>query len=114
MFMIDGLSAPLLPLVSLLYLLTVLTTLGAKLNRFSFSSVLISEAILLATLSCTQPWIVIALLAAGTIPPFIELYANDRPTRVFVLHMVLFISLLVGGQAFLTWDAGAQTHRPLE
>ncbi len=105
-FTIDGLTAPLLPLVSLLYLLTVLATLGAKVHRLSFSSVLVSEAILLATLSCRQPWVLIALLAAGTLPPLVELYKNGRPMRVFALHMILFIVLLVGGQALLTWKVG--------
>lgn len=104
-FTIDGLSAPLLPLASLLYLLTALATLGTKVRRFSFSSMLISEAILLATLSCKQPWIIIALLAAGTIPPFVELYSHRRPCRVYALHMVLFVGLLVTGQALLTWNA---------
>jgi NADH-quinone oxidoreductase subunit M len=105
-FAIDGLNAPLLPLVSLLYLLTALATLGAKVRRFSFPSMLISEAILLATLSCKQPWFLIALLAAGTVPPFVELSSNGRPRRVFAVHMLLFIGLLVGGQALLTWGAG--------
>ncbi len=107
-FAVDGLIAPLLPLVSLLYLLTALATLGVKVKRFSFSSMLVSEAILLATLSCQQSWIMIALLALGTVPPFVELYASGRPTRVFALHMILFIGLLVGGQAILTWGSGAQ------
>jgi NADH-quinone oxidoreductase subunit M len=106
-FTIDGLSAPLLPLVSLLYLLTALATLGTKVRRFSFSSMLVSEAILLATLSCKQPWIIIALLAAGTIPPFVELYGHRRPWRVYALHMALFVALLVGGQALISWNVDA-------
>ena len=52
---IDQLSAPLLPLVALLYFLTVLTTLSTKVRRFSFVSMLISEAIVLALFSCKEP-----------------------------------------------------------
>ena len=49
---IDELSAPLLPLSALLYLLTVLATLRTKVRRLSFGGLLISEAMLLATLAC--------------------------------------------------------------
>ncbi len=105
LFAVDGLSAPLLPLVALLYLLTVLATLGAKVHRFSFSLTLVSEGILLATFSCQQPWIIIALLAAGTIPPMLELFHYQRPARVFVLHMLLFVGLLVAGQWWIDRQA---------
>jgi NADH-quinone oxidoreductase subunit M len=104
---VDALNAPLLPLVSLLYLLTVLGTLRTKGVSFSFAGLLTSEAILLAALSCRQPWILIALLAAGTIPPWIELFAHGKPTRVYSLHMGLFVVLLVVGQALMSFDGGS-------
>ncbi len=72
-FVIDELSAPLLPLAALIYLMTVLSTLSAKVNRFSFGLTLISESLLLATLSCREPWVIIGLLSIATIPPWIEL-----------------------------------------
>src|SRR5262245_60024714 len=56
LFVIDELSAPLLPLAALLFLLTELATLRTKIRRFSFCSVLASEGILLATLACKTPW----------------------------------------------------------
>lgn len=64
-FVIDELSAPLLPLAALQYLMTVLSTLRTKVNRFSFRWTLFSEAILLATLSCREPWVLVALLSLG-------------------------------------------------
>ena len=65
-FVIDQLSAPLLPLsLLLLYLMTILSTLRTKLGRFSFGLTLISEAIVLATLSCHSPWVIILLLSPG-------------------------------------------------
>ncbi len=64
--MIDELSAPLLPLAALLYLLTVVSTLRTKVRRFPFTWTLFSEAILLATLSCREPWGVIVLLAPAS------------------------------------------------
>lgn len=97
-FVIDELNAPLLPLAALLYLLTVLSTLRSKMHRFSFASTLISEAILLATLSCRQPWVIIALLTAAVIPVWLEIRSRGRCTRVFTLHLGMFAVLLVTGQ----------------
>src|SRR5262245_60535090 len=92
LLVIDELSAPLLPLAALLFLLTELATLRTKVRRFSFCSVLLSEAILLATLACKQPWAIVLLLAAGTIPPWIELRVRQRPTRVYEIHMAVFVA----------------------
>lgn len=104
-FVIDELTAPLLPLVALLYLMTVLSTLRTKLNRFSFGWTLTAESILLATFSCRSPWIVICLLSIATIPPWIELRSRKRSARVYVIHMGLFVALLCAGQALLPADA---------
>ena len=59
-FVVDEFSAPLLPLAALLFLLTELATLRTKVRRFSFASVLVREAILLATFACKQPWAIAA------------------------------------------------------
>ncbi len=99
-FVVDELSAPLLPLGALLYLTTAMTTLRTKSNRFSFRWMLASESILLATLACREPWQIIALLAIATIPPWLEIRQRKQSTRVYSVHMVLFVSLLVVGQAF--------------
>jgi len=108
-FVIDELSAPLLPLGALLYLATVMTTLRTKSSRFSFGGTMVSESILLATLSCRHPWLIIALLAAATIPPWLELRQRKQSTRVYVYHMGLFIALLVAGQSLVGSDASAAT-----
>lgn len=104
---IDALNAPLLPLVSLLFLLTVLGTLRTKGHWFSFPLLLLSQTLVLATLSCPQPWILVGLLAAGTIPPWIELSTRRMPTRVYSAHMTLFILLLVAGQALMSFGGGS-------
>jgi NADH-quinone oxidoreductase subunit M len=106
-FAIDALNAPLLPLAALLYLLTVLGTLRTKWRRFSFPGLLVAEAILLATLSCRQPWMLVGLLAAGTIPPWVELHARGKPTRVYSVHMLLFVGLLFAGQALVSLNTGS-------
>lgn len=70
-------------------------------NRFSFGWTLVSEAILLATLSCRESWVIISLLSAATIPPWLELRSRGHSTRVFTVHMVVFMGLLVVGQLIL-------------
>jgi NADH-quinone oxidoreductase subunit M len=112
-FVIDELSAPLLPLAALVYLLTGLATLRTKVRRFSFSSMLASEAILLATLACKQPWVLVALLTASTIPPWLELKDRRKPTRVYVLHMALFVGLLIAGQALRSFGGEGVKNSPL-
>jgi NADH-quinone oxidoreductase subunit M len=103
---IDELSAPLLPVVGLLHFLTALATGRTKMRHFSLSWSLISEAIRLATFGCREPWLLIALLVACTLPPFVELRNLGKPTRVYVLHMGLFAGLLVLGWAFV--EAGGR------
>ena len=98
---IDQLSAPLLPLTALLYLLTTVATMRTKVRRFSFSWMLVSEAILLGTLASKQPWVIIGLLIAGTLPAGMELRNRGRSVRVFALHMGLFSGLLLAGGAIL-------------
>jgi NADH-quinone oxidoreductase subunit M len=100
-FVIDELGAPLLSLAAMLCMLTVLSTLRTKVNRFSFTSTLISEAILLATLSCRQPGVIIALLVAAAVPVWWEIRSRRRSTRVFSIHMGLFVCMLVAGQAMI-------------
>ncbi len=107
---IDHLSAPLAPLAALLYLLTTIATLRSKLRRFSFTWALISESLLLAALSCREPWAVITLLSLSTVPMFLELRIRKKPTRVFVVHMGLFILLMVVGWALIEREGRNVPH----
>ncbi|MBY0522023.1 MAG: oxidoreductase [Gemmataceae bacterium] len=100
-FGIDELNAPLLAVVGLLHFLTALATGRTKMRRFSISWSLASEAIRLATFACTAPWVLIVLLTACTIPPYLELRNRNKPTQVYALHMGLFVVLLVGGWALV-------------
>ncbi len=99
-FVVDELSAPLLPLGALINLVTILSTLRTKVGRFSFSWMLFSESILLATLSCRASWVLVFLLIAATIPPGIEMRKRGRCTRVYTLHMSVFAGLLIAGWAW--------------
>lgn len=107
---IDELSAPLLPLAALLYLLTIISTLRTKVRRVPFAWLLLSEAILLATLSCRLPWMLIVLLGLQAIPPYFELRQRGRSTRIYVIHMVLFVSLLAGGWALIDAEGAKSEH----
>ena len=111
-FVIDELSAPLLPLTSLLFLLTIVATLRTKVSRFSFSLTLLSESITLATLSCTDPWVIISLLSIAIIPPWLELRSRGCSTRIYSLHMGLYIALLLGGWTMIELSP-ATTSKPL-
>lgn len=99
---VDGLSAPLLPLVALVSLLIVLTTLGAKVQQISFEAILVSEAIALATLSSMSVWPIVILIALGIVPPLLELRGDREAFRVFAFHMSVVLVLLVAGAACMT------------
>ena len=110
-FVIDSLSAPLLSMVALLYFLVTLTTLRTKIPRFSFAWTLVSEAIVLATFCCEDPWLIIPLLTLETIPPYLELRARGQNTRVYVKHMAVFVIMLVVGWTFVEYEGGTkQVH----
>jgi NADH-quinone oxidoreductase subunit M len=111
LFAVDQLTAPLAALVALLHFLTALATGRTKMRRFSLSWSLGCLAIRLAIFSCTTPWLLIALLAAETVPGYLELRNRRKPRRVYVLHMGAFVGLLVLGWAFADPNVGggAQT-----
>jgi NADH-quinone oxidoreductase subunit M len=98
---VDALSAPLLPLVALLHLLTALATARTKMARFSFAWMLGGESLRLATFGCKASWVLVALLLAGAGLTYLELLRRKKQTRVYVLHMGLFACCLVGGWACL-------------
>ncbi len=107
---IDELNAPLLPLAALLYVLMIVATLRTKMWRFPFAASLFSESILLATLSCRNPWGIILLVALQIIPPLLELRKRGSNARVFGLHMGLFVALLAGGWAMIDAEGAISDH----
>ena len=60
-------------MVALLHFLTALATGRTKMRRFSLSWSLSAEAIRLATFASREPWLLIGLLAVGTVPAYLEL-----------------------------------------
>ena len=109
---LDELSAPLVPAIALLHFLTAMATARTHMRRFSFSWSLASESIRLATFSVRDPWLLIALLAVATLTPYVELVNRGRPTRIYVLHMGLFVMLLAGGWALVEFTARPDAPPP--
>jgi NADH-quinone oxidoreductase subunit M len=112
---IDELNAPLLPAVSLVHFLTALATGRTKMRRFSLSWSLASEGVRLATFACTwmsPGWLLVGLLAIGTVPGCVELVNRGKPIRVYVLHMGLFVGLLVLGWALAVAEVSTTSATP--
>ncbi|MGH7170587.1 MAG: proton-conducting transporter membrane subunit [Gemmataceae bacterium] len=105
---LDELNAPLVPAVALLHFLTAVATSRIKMRRFSLTWSLSAETVHLAKFACTEPILLIALLAVGAGLPLVELYNRRRPMRVYLLHMGLFAGLLLAGGALLV---GASDER---
>lgn len=104
-FSIDELSAPLLPLASLIYFLAILSTPLSKAVRFPFVLTLVSETICLATISCTSTRLIISLLAFSMVPLLFELRDRRQGIRVYSLHMGLFVALLIMGWALVEFSS---------
>jgi len=107
---LDEFNAPLLALTALMFFLTPLATLRTKLKRFPFKANLVSESLTLATLCCRNPWSIIVLMALQTIPIFWELRARGKSIRVFGIHMILFVGLLVSGWAMIDAEGPHNSH----
>lgn len=105
---IDEISAPLLPLAALLFALVTVATVRSKARRFSFTWTLLSEAILLATFACSEPWPLIVLLSLGTLPPLFELRARGRSPGMYISYLGLFIALLAIGQGMVQSEGGKE------
>jgi NADH-quinone oxidoreductase subunit M len=80
-------------------------------RRFSFSWSLASEVVRLTTFCAKEPFVLVVLLCISTIFPYIELVNRGRPTRLYVLHMALFVVLLVFG-SWAVYSTGASANTP--
>lgn len=94
---VDELAAPLVPAIALLFFLTALATTRTKVARFPFALILLAESISLTMFACQEPAIVVGLLALSTVPPLFDLLQRQKPVRLYLLHQLLFLGLLLGG-----------------
>jgi NADH-quinone oxidoreductase subunit M len=107
---LDELNAPLVPAVALLHFLTAVATARTKMRSFSLTWSLTAEAIHLAKFACKEPTILVALLTVGAVLPLVELVNRRRPTRLYALHLMLFVGLLLTGWCFLVSAGGDATR----
>jgi NADH-quinone oxidoreductase subunit M len=110
LFAMDRLSAPLLPLTALLYFLTALTTQRTKIRRFSFGLMLLGEGLTLGMFASLDPWMIIGLAGAGTLPPVLELWGRKRSVRVYLAHQLLFVLCLFWGWTFAAAEGNVKVH----
>ncbi len=109
---VDVVSALLIPAIALLHFLTAVATARTKMRRFSLTWSLTFAAIHLAVFGCYRgSWLLIGLIAAGTIPPCIELINRGRPVRIYILHMALYLGLLSLGWSMVQSE-GVYTVAP--
>lgn len=101
---LDELNSPLVPVVALVYLLTLASTPRSRLTWLSYPLLLVSEAIALTLFACVSTLALIVLLAVSALPPYVELARSGKPTRVYAVHMIASTALLLLGWAMLGSD----------
>jgi len=101
---VDELNSLLLPLVAMLHFLTAITTSRMMLAQFSFAGLLIGAAVRLAAVACVASWLLVILLALEVILPLITSRKPGWPSRIYLLHAILFIVLLGLGWACMNID----------
>lgn len=105
---VDSLNAPLLALVATVHLLAIATTVKGKMVRFSFGRTLMIEAVTLATFASQSNWLLIALLAVGSVAPWRELRVRHRSSRVFAVYMFASLVVLSVGQMLVDAEGGGE------
>lgn len=96
-FAVDELSAPFIPLIAFVHLLTCLATTRNKAQRFSFGLAMLAESLRMGIFCCMDPWLLIGLLVLKCVPGGVDLALRRQSVRLYGLHMLLFVGLLVGG-----------------
>jgi NADH-quinone oxidoreductase subunit M len=94
---LDDVNAALVPFVALIHLVIIAGTTGGKATHLSFGGLLALEAVHVATFAAIHLQVLAALLALGTVVPFLELSSRGQSTRLYSIHLGLFVSLLAIG-----------------
>lgn len=96
-FDIDEISAPLLPIVMILHLLTMLGTAKSRISTLFCVRIQLSAFLTLSTLTCHHAQILVSLLLLGVLIPTWDLGSNGRPLRGYLFYMCLFALLMCAG-----------------
>ena len=97
LFRVDELTAPLVPLVAFMHLLTVVMTSADKARRFGTPRFLLSLFLRLALFSTFEQNLLIPLLVLCVVPPYFDLRSRGHRSRLYVIHMGVFVALLLVG-----------------
>lgn len=108
---LDDLNAPLVPAVALLHFLIAVATARTKMRSFSLTWSLTAESIHLTKFACKEPAVLIALLALGATLPLVELVNRRQTMRVYALHMLLFVALMLIGWRLVVTAGEDATRR---
>lgn len=101
LFAIDEVSAPMLPVLVLLHLLTLLGTSKSRVTVGLCIRILLGAFVGLAVVTCQDPWVLCAILALAPVLPYWELRALGKPSRGFTFYMSAFVALLGLGQSLV-------------
>lgn len=101
LFAIDEISAPMLPVLVFLHLLTLLGTSKSRVTIGLCIRILLGAFVGLAVVTCQDPWLLCAILALAPLLPYWELKTLGKPSRGFAFYMAAFVALLGLGQALV-------------
>ncbi len=96
-FAIDDLSAPMLPVLTLLHLLTMLGTAKSRVSPPFCVRLLLATGITLSALTCHIGSVLVALLVLAVLLPVWDLKSRGLRSRGYWVYMALFIGLLLAG-----------------
>jgi NADH:ubiquinone oxidoreductase subunit 4 (subunit M) len=96
-FAVDNLSGPMLPVMSLLHLLTMLGTAKSRVSPPFCVRLLLAKGITLAALTCHIGSVLVALLVLAVLLPVWDLKSRGLRSRGYWVYMALFIGLLLAG-----------------
>ncbi len=96
-FGMDDISAPLLPIMMILHLLTLLGTAKSRISKMSCVRIQLSAFLTLSTLTCHHSQALVLLLLLGVLIPVWDLESHGRRLRGYLLYMCAFALLLFAG-----------------
>jgi NADH-quinone oxidoreductase subunit M len=96
-FGVDSLSAPMLPVLTLLHLLTLMGTAKSRVSALFCVRLLLALSITLSALTCRAGSMLVALLVSAVLLSVWDLKSRGLPARGYWIYMTLFIALLLAG-----------------
>jgi NADH-quinone oxidoreductase subunit M len=96
-FGVDDLSAPMLPVLTLLHLLTLVGTAKSRVSPLFCVRLLLAVSVTLSALTCRSGSMLVALLMSAVLLPGWDLKSRGVRSRGYWIYMALFLVLLLAG-----------------